>query len=65
MECVKTSKRFSQVWRGARAATLLSPSLIKYKQRDIRASIDSKQKELFQSADYTQGRSKPWKLGET
>ena len=25
---------------------------------DIRASIDSKRKELFQSADYTQGRSK-------
>ena len=28
---------------------------------DIPASIDSKRKEHFQSADYSQGRSKPWK----
>ena len=29
--------------------------------KDIRALIDSKHKEHSQSADYSQGRSKPWK----
>ena len=68
MECVKTSKTFlTGVERCTSNNVAKSESYLNNINSalktayDIRASIGSKRKEQFQSADYSQGRGKHWK----